>query len=359
MFFYIFLYLILLAVKLISVYRKGLEYFLFMVLFLLSALRGSMVGNDTIGYFNNNLRALEFDLESNDSYSFEITYQWVANVIRDYGLPSYYILFFLSFITFLFLFLGTKRHRLVLSDISFFYYALIFYFLSIHISRQMAAISIVFWAYSFLEEKGVKSLLFFFAIVMAATIHVSAFFFLVLFFLRFMPRFNIYKVSTLVSFFLFGLFFFSQFSRTYIQNSLLPYLDIIEIYDRSSLTFVEASNTTFVSFFVGLVKLVINIYVLLWLSRYRYYNLSYIFLLAIVMTIVMNVMYGNITRLQYYFQIVYLVAYSLFFSRTRLRNSQTKFLFYLFVLSSFAQVFACLRSDPYEIIPYRFNEKLF
>lgn len=353
--FYLYIFFILLLVKLLPK-NKITGILVILVLFALSAFRGENVGDDTWNYFNNILRETEFDMSSLDSYSFEISYQAVTKNIRYSGLPSYYVLWFLSAVTFIFLTLGVKRLKLGYADAVFFYYATILFFLSLNISRQMAGVSICFYGYTFLIEKGWKRLIFIPLVLLAASIHFSAIIFSLLFIIMFIPDIHFGKTKWLIGLFLLSLFVLVFVFKNQIVGVLTPYTLIFDIYDSASLTSIRAGEATLPSFITGFVRLVINIFVLIWLNKKGYYKLSYIFLIALLVSIVFNVLISNVVRLQYYLQIIYITAYSLYFSSQELKKSASRIIAFLcFIMVSLLQIYSCLRYDPFEIVPYYFN----
>lgn len=357
MLFYIFVFFLLLAFKCITKKDLVLGKIIFIFLFVLSAFRGPNVGDDTINYFFNDLQSADFDINSNVKYSFEITYQYVSRMIYFLGLPSNCIIFFLSFITFYFLDLSARRLKINLTDISFYYYATLLFFISLNISRQMAAVSVVLLAYTYLIDKNEKKRFFFFPLMLfAASIHISAIIFMAIYLLRYLPEIRYYDKKILVFTCFVALFLLLMASKERILETLVPYLAMWELYDNESLTYISLSDTTIVSFIVHFSKLIINVSVLLWLNKTNQNKvLQHLFFITIIASILFAVIVGNMLRLLYYLQIVCLIAYSLFFSYDRIRkNKKAQLLFLYFILVSFVHIFACLRGDTYQIIPYYF-----
>ena len=354
--FYLSIFFILLFVKFISKRGAFLGSVLLFFLFVISAFRGPTVGDDTINYFYNNLREVGFDTGSTDSYSFEITYQFLAASIREVGLPSNTILFFLSFITFFFIYLSAKKTRVRLTELCFFFYSTLLFFLSLNIARQMAAVAIVLYALTFLMDKNKRwNLLFFPFILFASSIHISSIVCLLFYLIKFVPAFNLWnrKVIIFCSFII--LFVVVMVNRNRIIDTILPYMTLWELYNRDNMMGLRASDTTLASFIVSFGRMIINVYILLWLNKTKQKEVQHIFFLAIVSSIVFTVLIGNLLRMQYYVQIIYLIVYSWFFSYERiLKSPSTRVVFLIFIFISFIQLYACLRTDTYQLIPYKF-----
>lgn len=162
---YFFLLIFCFFVFKISNQRKA-SYYLFFILFLFSALRYD-VGWD---YWNYRIA-----IEDNDYYNI-VRYEWLeqqlAFLCQKLNFPQ---LFFIvnSYLTFLFLYLGINKQSTNYS-ISYLTYLCIpiFFFSGFAVVRFSLALSVIFWAYSFLLDK--KPLHFIFVLIVTFFIHKSS-----------------------------------------------------------------------------------------------------------------------------------------------------------------------------------------
>ena len=162
--------------------------FLMIVLLFFSMFRGDWVGTDTIGYIDRVDKISELFLyDVNFNYEggrTELLYYYLCSFIYLNNYPSRWIIYIFSIITFVFLFWGCKRYRINPSLFFLFYVLSTSYIISFNVSRQFAAISICFFATSFLTETNWKKYIFLVLIAVAYLIHASSIILLVLFFAR-------------------------------------------------------------------------------------------------------------------------------------------------------------------------------
>lgn len=146
------------------------------------------MGTDTIHYLrldSNSYYDYLYNEETNIiTNRYELIFLFLKYYIYTHNLNPRYIIVFLSLTTYVFLYLGVRRFKVNSAIIALFYVMMSFFFLSFNISRQLAAMSIVFYATSFLNETDKKKYLFFLWVVIAALLHNSAIAFLLLFFVR-------------------------------------------------------------------------------------------------------------------------------------------------------------------------------
>lgn len=174
--------------------RMGL--FLLILLFFLSAFRGEKVGNDTLNYMDANAiqyRGTVLTDFSNIEYGelgnqVEILNNLVCKFIYEGGLNTRWIIYFYSFVTFLFLVLSFKRFRVSLSYGLVFYVILSFFFYSLTAARQLTAVSILLYAYSYLQCQDKRRFRFFVWVIVAALIHSFSIFFIIFYFVRLLPK---------------------------------------------------------------------------------------------------------------------------------------------------------------------------
>lgn len=176
--------------------NKRVGFVLLVMLFFLSAFRGEKVGNDTLSYMDTNsiqyngtvltdFSNLEFDDLGN---KVEIINNLVCRVIYLSGVNTRWIIYFYSFVTFLFLALSFKRFKVNLSYGLVFYVLLSFFFYSLTAARQLTAVSILLYAYSFLQCNDKRKHLFFLWVIVGSSIHSFSIFFIIFYFVRLLPK---------------------------------------------------------------------------------------------------------------------------------------------------------------------------
>lgn len=204
--FYVLFTLLIGVVVLFGLKSKKIGLLLLVLLFFLSAFRGEKVGNDTLNYMDANsiqyrgtvladFSNFEFDNLGN---KVEILNNLVCKIIYESGVDTRWIIYFYSFVTFLFLTLSFKRFKVNLSYGLVFYVLLSFFFYSLTAARQLTAVSILLYAYSYLQCNDKRKYLFFLWVVVASSIHSFSIFFIVLYFVRLLS-----KPSELFSFVIF------------------------------------------------------------------------------------------------------------------------------------------------------------
>lgn len=195
LFYYLFP-LIVIAISLIGYRKRNTGKILLVLLLFFSMFRGDNVGNDTKTYMDKNWIAAKASIwDNNDEIDdiieggigrqVELFYAGLNWIVRNYDLPPRIIIYTLSIIQLLFLYLSIKRLKVNMSLGLLFYVLLGLYFFSLSAARQMAAVSVFVYGATFLFDGGLKKQLFFFYIFLAASIHASAFFFIWLYLIRF------------------------------------------------------------------------------------------------------------------------------------------------------------------------------
>lgn len=148
-----------------------------LLLFFFSFFRGDEVGTDTMNYMDNIDKVVNVFLGKDsffeDNSRYEYFYYLVCVFIYSNNFPARYIVDFFSIITFLFLFLGGKRFKINIPLLCFFYVITNMYVFSFNISRQFAAISIMFYGASYLKEEDWRKYLFFFWVIIGGLFHTS------------------------------------------------------------------------------------------------------------------------------------------------------------------------------------------
>ncbi len=179
--------------------NKRVGFVLLVMLFFLSAFRGENVGNDTLNYMDANsiqyrgtVLADFSNFEFNDlGNKVEILNNLVCKIIYVSGVNTRWIIYFYTFATLLFLMLSFIRFRVSLSYGLVFYVLLSFFFYSLTAARQLTAVSILLYAYSYLQCQDKKRFRFFFWVVVASSIHSFSIFFILIYFVRLLPKPNV------------------------------------------------------------------------------------------------------------------------------------------------------------------------
>lgn len=170
----------------------------FLLLALISflfAFRGINVGNDTYtildeGSMARKASSLDYFAFSLDNLGTQI--EWLNNLINkivlQWGVDTRWILYIYAITIFAFLLLSFRRFKCNTSYAVAIYVLLGHFFFSLSASRQLCAVCILLYAYSFLIEDGLRKYLFFLWVFVATLIHAYSIFSLPLFFIIFMPR---------------------------------------------------------------------------------------------------------------------------------------------------------------------------
>ena len=304
----LFIYLLVAGINKSSRLFGGL---LFLLLFIISASRGVNVGIDTVNYYNNYFSSLY----SGDNHDFEIVFITICDFIRDNGLNPRCCLYILSFITFFFIYLAAGRFNTSLVYVGLFYILFNLYTHSFNIARQMAACSILLYAYSFLFVDNKRSKLyniFFFLLftLFAASFHVGAILgviALIVIPFRSKPIATNGFIVSVVFIFLFGLI---QIFRTTMLSQSIGLLSSIAIYDSLGADTQETS-LSLLGFIYRSIAYVI--YGIAWhyLQKDSRGKLCDFFGASVILRIVLSAFYGNIYRLAFYFSVIDIVVFSM------------------------------------------------
>lgn len=184
------------VIVLLDLKGKKMDFILIFILFFLSAFRGEKVGNDTLNYmdaYSIQYKGTVLTDISNIEYGdlgsqVEILNNLVCKIIYEGGLNTRWILFFYSFVTFFFLALSFKRFKVSQTYGLVFYVLLSFFFYSLTAARQLTAVSILLFAYSFLQFQDKKRFRFFLWVIVASLIHSFSLFFILIYLVRLLPK---------------------------------------------------------------------------------------------------------------------------------------------------------------------------
>ena len=285
------------------------KWLLFFLMLFMSMFRGMNVGgDDTIAYYQNGF-SHEFSLESSVSYDLEFLFVWWTNFIRKFGLNPRWCLYSLSIIQFLFLYLSSKRFMFSLEKMLFFFLLLNYYYLSLEISRQLAANFILLYGYSFLMEEGNKKYWFFPIVLLASSIHLSSILALPIFFCTFFKIDSLHGKEPIYYALLVVSFVFMQFQGAKMTDLLLSRLDIFSLYQHLGKETVTV-NSSLTGYFVLLLKLLIHFYVYTKIVKSDNKLIANILLFSIVFSVFLSPVGGNIGRLKIIPGLIEIVAYS-------------------------------------------------
>ncbi len=325
--------------------------FLMILLFIILTFRGINVGSDTIMYYTNNFNTnLEFSITN----KFEISFQIISYVIYELGVNPRWCLYSLSILTFLFLYLSARRYNRLFgtSYVCFIYFFFLFdfYSLAFNISRQIAAVVILLYGYSFLFENEKKRYFFFIFVLLAASFHISS--------LIFAPAFWGIKINfcdksfKMVFAWLSILFIFVVFSKNTLLAFLTSKFSLFEFYN-TYLDDAETSTKSITGILVDYFQFLVSMFVYYWLTKHvsnKYFiNL---FVLSILIGIIFMAFYGNIGRIRYGIIIFQVVAYATCFTHFISFKNTGKLVFYSEILLHGYFILAALANGAYDIKPY-------
>lgn len=318
---------------------------LFLLLFF-SMFRGDLVGTDTIHYLERSETVTNI-FTNNDmgdvNGQFDILYYWLCVFVTLYDWPPRVIIYFFSITTFLFLYLGVRRMKLNLALFCMFYVMSTIYIYSMNVARQTAALSIAFYAMSYLEDKGKKRFLFFIWIFIASLLHNSMFILIILYLCRII-HFNRNKIGKTVTMF---------YSLLILLPVSILMVIVFKLLSIIGLGIFTESLTAFGSDGISIFSIV-NKLLFGWLCIYIYYkrsnddktdmydNMFILSLLAVSFFSGGNLMFF---RVRLNFIIIQCLFFTIYFSRK-------KFIFnneyvWLFILNILMVYWVSLLNEPY------------
>ncbi len=326
--------------------NKKIGYFSLALFFFLAAFRGEGVGTDTSNYLTledalNRITMSSFDIWDRP----EILYIFLCKYLIDNNVSPQVLIIIFSAITVVFLWLTIIRAKIspVLSCLVFLLY---FYLLSLNISRQIAASSILLFGYTFLIGEK-KSPWFFVCVIVATMIHAASAFSIVLWFVA-SRKFN-KSMLVWVASFLFIINLISPISMLGYVFELLP--NNFFFYKYSENTNVFQSN-----FFGKLIEVftfvpLLLAFVLKATDRTNVKdNIFYVGLLFMVFTFNINSNVARISLIFTIFNVVYLCE--LFMGRKKSLNVSLLFWF-IVIFNTFIRLYDAA-SGKGQIVPYYF-----
>ena len=302
-----------------------------------------MVGHDTLNYMDydyikhRGTSLMDFrNLEISDLGShIEILNNSMCSVIHNNNLSPRYLIVFYSIITFLFLSLAAKKQKLPLSIFLSVYVLQGFYFESFNVARQFCAISVIFYAVSFLKYTDKKQYYFFLWSIIAILIHSFA--------VVCLPFYFLYRIHLISRFFLL---------LSYISCLFLLVLKF-DIISNLSLFLTSDKITSYMDNYGGEegLNIIGILYNWIYISILYYFfivykkkcvvddTLCFIYIMSLLIySAVIN--YGGIIgRIHFYFSFIQVILISALFSKHIIKLSQLdKIALVLYVF------FACYRS---------------
>lgn len=201
----IYIIIFLLAAFCFSRKQEGyLSYLLWLIMLAATIFRSENVGADTWTY----LYGYAWDVDSG-SHVFEMLNNLVYYNIYKFDWERRIILYVYGIITYLFLFLMSRKFEIRLSYLLFFFFLASMFIKGLNISRQLMTATIICFSIPFIYEINTrKSYLFFGFVALATMFHFSSFMFVFLYVFRFIR--NIENTKLVVFSSIFGSLFILQ-----------------------------------------------------------------------------------------------------------------------------------------------------
>lgn len=344
---YIIIYVIALC---LTLFKKETKFSLALLalLFIVTAFRDETVGADTYNY----LYFFSHETGSNVDVSsrvLEFLNMGAYSFIYINGLENRFILIFYAFVSYLFLYIISKKYRIRLSYLLLFFFLTSLFIKNLNISRQVVSITILATGVSYIFDKSFKkSLLFFVFVVLAGGFHASSYFFIFLYAFRYLRNYNDTGKTIPLYVFLISMAFII---------GIIPLEPIIrQIMPVEYQLYSKALSHTYSGSIVGLFFILFNLIVqCVLLSRYKgdYYLLFAFCIIISSITVGMDFVVGRITLI---FSLMSCVVFSDFFGEYK-KASFDLLLFIFVVLSKTYFSFSAILRDP-DLVPYNFDFSL-
>ena len=317
--------------------------------------RGINVGLDTYHYFNNDFSdTYQLNFSSDVSYDYEVLSLFISSFIKSFGLPSRAFVWFLSLVTSTFIYLAARKFRVSYLLTFFFFVITNYYAISLNQSRQIASAAIVLYAFTFLEEQDKKKYLYFAAVLLAASIHISSLLFLPVFFVRKLKISFTKKHEKLIGVLIIVAFAIVQTNKSFFLDSVLANVDQVSVYSHLGAA-TESRNFSLMGFLAATITIVLNIIICLELLRVQKNEIfPVLFLVTIILEVVFSVYSGNIGRVLYGFSFIRFIAFAEYFRRLSF-NKKMKLKEVLFLVTAFYYSYlmiASLSAGSYGVVPY-------
>lgn len=195
--FYFIFTLLISFVFFLRVENNKLGVILLFIMFYLVAFRGENVGHDTIKYLDISYITNWAEEADISSFKFddlgakvELLSGLLFKFVAQFGISPRFVLIFYSAIMVLFIYLSCERFKTRIPYVAYFFVLFGFYFYSMSAARQFAAVPVVLYAMSFLQDKGFNKKQFLFWILFATAIHSFSVICLPLYFIDRLPKRN-------------------------------------------------------------------------------------------------------------------------------------------------------------------------
>lgn len=329
--------------------------FLNFIFFLfLASLRDVNVGNDTIEYYRifDAISSIKSIYEIINISRYELGYLFLNFVITRITNNFNVILFVTSFIYLYSVFKFIERY----ADSKFLAIILFFtlsaYYLIFNIQRQCIAIAIFLYAIRFLEEK--KYVRYISAILVAASFHYIA---IILIFLCFVPKINIYDKKITFKYLILSCFF-AYFIADFIMKigTYIPYFGHYITDSEYSKGGVRIASIVLVLIRLGMLVFLsyINGFKKKNVITNREYIFNYIAFLDCVVSLT-SIKFNLCDRVEDYFCIIFIVMIANAISYLDIKTNRDIISFTLILVTMlYLTISLSIRSNWYGIFPYKF-----
>ncbi|MEP6803979.1 MAG: EpsG family protein [Flavobacterium sp.] len=307
--------------------QRILEIIVLGIIVLISGLRKS-VGYD----YNNYVLWYLYKVRDQD---FEFGFVAIMNLFRYFDLPPFFLFFFFSFFTYLFVYLGIKKYTSN-SNLALLFFIMIpgLYLTSFTILRQFFSVAICFYSFSFLINK--KYIQYFLLMFIGLSIHNSCLIPFILFLIVFRYG-NQIKIN-----YLYGIMFFS-----FLFSSLGFFHFFHFFFDKSRYLYYFSNQNELVNIWKIIVLNFEGILILYYfkINKYTYSYQHYLVVLYSFSIVFLNLFSNNadLTRIAIYFRIFEIIIVSdLIFSQA---NNNRKILFSFFYTLYFLSFLNALKKD--------------
>ena len=287
MFAYVIMYIVV-VVAFLNKEKRFLGEIAFFTLLFFSLFRGELVGIDTYNAMKwstiVNRATMDFDWTVTRTY--EISTNYIYQLIYYNGFSPRIIIIFYSIITFLSLRLSSKRFNVDIATMMLIFIVGGAYIYSFNVARQFASLGLVLYAITYIyENERLKSLIFFPVILFAISIHTSSIIFLPFYVFRYIKLKRNIVLGVLFTVIIGNVIGFFDFK--YLINDILS-LETMEAYDDAyGEGLSEVYQRSLFGYLVMYIALLFQLYTLL-----RQYALKYTVLVACCISLV--VLFGDL-----------------------------------------------------------------
>lgn len=356
-----FLFIVLLLSSILFNRSRGWGFFLVFLMGFICTFRGINVGSDTINYYLNNFEDSFSIIDS--SRQFEFSFQFLSQYITYSGINPRWCLYVLSIITYIFLYLAAIRFNRLLGAnvviIVFLYLIMGYYGMTFNISRQMAAMSILLYGYTFLLQDGKKQLLFFVFLFLASSFHLSSLLYIFVYFIKYLDlqkiNFKIIAISSL------AILFVTQLFKGPLLGFVMSKFEFLALYAKY-MDQTEEATVSIVGFVFKFVQLLMCLFVYYRLLNCTNRYFLNIYLATIFIGLFFGAFYGNIYRMNIGFAIIQVVAFATYLSefvydcslspKLKFRITDETAFFILMVMVYGYETLSGLARGAYDVVPY-------